>query len=217
MSHAEPFWFFTERRLVELTARRARTVPELLHHLEEISGASVFFHTHHTFLSHHFQKPVVYNDFAIWLEEALQENALAERLAAVDLLRFTSVRELREALLGVLRQHVQKAKGTPRECPPGDEFHFCRSKSFVMSTGMVAGDVREFFTMLERVSNVSLYFHLLEARLRLGRPTNDFSQWLHGRGEPALARRIEAINPYTQSLDEVKSSILRLGREGGWR
>ncbi len=217
MSHAEPFRFFTERRLVELTGRRARTAPELLRHLEEVSGASVFFHTHRALRSHHVPPPVVYNDFAIWVEEALQEDALAEKLAAVDLLRFTSVRELRGALVAVLQQHLAKARGVPRECPPGEEFHFCRSKSFVMSTGMVAADVREFFALLERVSNVSLYFHLLEARLRLGRPTNDFSQWLQDRGEPGLARRIDAINPYTQSLDEVKDSILRLGQEGGWR
>ena len=61
--------------------------------------------------------------------------------------------------------------------------------------------------LIEQVTNACLHFHFFEARLRLERPTNDFSQWLRDLGETAAgpedrpaeslrhdARRIEARN-----------------------
>jgi hypothetical protein len=215
MNHREPFRFFTERRLVELTGLKASNLLELSSILREVPGASIFYHTHHAFLSHHFEKPVVYSDFAVWVGEALQEDALAERLAAIDLLTFTTIRELREAILALIEEHLQNTGRRARECPPDDEFHFCKSKSFIMSTGVVAREVPEFFDKLPGITNISLYFHFLEARLRLGRPTNDFSHWLLGRGLPELAHAINALDPYSLTLDELKQEIIALGREYG--
>ncbi len=106
MTTTGPFVFYTERHLVRLTGRRARTLGQLAAHLRQVSGACVFYHTHHLYLSHHFRRPVFYNDFANWTGEALQEAALAEQLAAIDLLAFTAIRPLREALLAVRAPEV---------------------------------------------------------------------------------------------------------------
>jgi hypothetical protein len=208
-----PFLFYTERRLVLLTGRRARTLAELAGHLREVTGSSVFYHTHHHYLSHHFQRPRFYNDFATWALHALQETALAERLAVIDLLAFTAIRPLREAIAAAIDTCVQERGRDERRCPPGDEFHFCESQSFVMPTGIVADGVADFFRKLPKISNVSLFFHFFEARLRLGRPTNDFSSWLAGCGEPRLARAIDSLDPYITTLDELKQQIIRLGGE----
>lgn len=215
MNHTEPFHFCTEQRLVQLTGQTARTLPELLSVLREISGSCVFYHTHHLFLSHHFEKPVVYNGFANWVSEALQEDALAEKLSAIDLLAFTSIRQLREAIVSMIEAHLEKIDGRLRECPPGDEFHFCKSKSFIMPTGIVASDVPDFFAKLRGITNVSLYFHFLEARLRLERRTNDFSQWLRWRGEVELADSVDRLDPYVVTLDELKDQIVALGHSHG--
>lgn len=217
MTQPQPFRFFTERRLVELTGLSARNLPELATILSTVSGASVFYHTHHEFLSHHFEKPVVYNDFAVWVREALQEDAVGERLAAVDLLAFTSIRQLREAILALIETGIQSSKGHPRECPAGDEFHFCRSKSFILPTGIVAQDPGDFFAKLRGITTTSLYFHFLEARLRLGRPTNDFSHWMMSHGQPQLAKAIDRLDPYQLTLDELKEDLIRLGSEYGDR
>jgi hypothetical protein len=216
MDNAEAFHFYTERRLVQLTGLTARTLPELLSVLRGISGSSVFYHTHHQFLSHHFEKPVVYNDFADWVSEALREDVLAEKLAAIDLLAFTSIRQLREAIVALIEAPLEKAGGRLRECPPGDEFHFCKSKSFIMPTGIVASDVPDFFEKLRGITNISLYFHFLEARLRLERRTNDFSQWLRGRGEAQLADSVDRLDPYVVTLDELKDKIVELGHSHGF-
>jgi hypothetical protein len=211
MNHTEPFRFYTERRLVTLTGLRASTLEELLDGLRRVPGSSIFYHTHHMYLSHHFETPSFSNDFALWTSEALLEERLGEKLAAIDLLSFTSIRELREAIVSTIEDVRVENGGRARECPPGDEFHFCRSKSFIMPTGIVAADPAEFFRALPMVSNVSLFFHFFGARLRLEKPTNDFSEWLEWRGETALAEAIDALDPYSVTLDELKRRIIGLG------
>ncbi len=207
------FKFFTERQLVALTGRKACNLTGMLTHLSAVSGSCIFYHTHHLRLAHHFQKPRFYNEFANWASYALQEERLAERLAAIDLLTVTSIRAIREALIDAISRHVDNAGRAPRECPPGEEFHFCEARSFIMPTGVVARNNAEFFDGIAGVTNACLHFHFFEARLRLERPTNDFSQWLGSRGESRLARRIERLNPYAMTLDELKQEILRLGRK----
>lgn len=207
----EPFVFYTEGRLVLLTGRKARNAAEMLAHLTEVSGSSIFYHTHYLYLAHHFERPTFYNDFARWVSEALQEERLAERLAAIDLLAIPSIRQLREEIVAVFRRHLEDGAEL-REAPRGDEFHFCEAKSFIMPTGLVAHGAPEFFSQLEQVSTSCLHFHFFEARLRLERPTNDFSQWLSDRGEDRLARQIDRLNPYSMTLDELKAEIIRLGR-----
>jgi len=215
MNQVQPFRFFTERRLVELTGLSARNLPELATILHTVSGSSVFYHTHHEFLAHHFEKPVVYNDFAVWVREALQEDALAERLAAVDLLAFTTIRQLREAILSLIESCMQSRNRDSRECLPDDEFHFCKSKSFILPTGIVAQDPSDFFAKLPGITTSSLYFHFLEARLRLGRPTNDFSHWLASQGQLQLSHAIDQLDPYRLTLDELKDDLIQLGSKYG--
>lgn len=211
MGSETAFVFCTERRLISLTGWKARNLDELLGGLENVPGSSIFYHTHHQFLSQHFQKPLFYNDFAQWVWHALQEDALAEKLAAIDLLAFTAIRGLRDTIVATIQRHVAEDGASRRECPPGDEFHFCKSMSFIMPTGIVASDVHEFFVKLPQVTNASLFFHFFEARLRLERPTNDFSQWLASRGATELARQIDQLDPYVRTLDELKADIIALG------
>ena len=215
MNEQCPFRFCTERRLVELTGLQARNLHELLAILRDVSGSSIFYHTHHLFLSHHFEKPVVYNQFATWVGNALQEQELAEKLAAIDLLTFTSIRQLRGEIIALIESSIAANPDPARQCPRGREFHFCRSKSFVMPTALVAEDASDFFAKLPHITIISMYFHFLEARLRLGRTTNDFSQWLADLGEQDLAEAIDRLDPYTRTLDELKEDMIALGAAHG--
>lgn len=216
---AEPatFEFYTEQRLVSLTGIAVRNLDGLLDGIEKVPGSSIFFHTHQQYLARHFIKPVFYNDFASWVALALQQDALAERLSAIDLLSFTAIRGLRDQIASTIRSYMAEHDQGGRDCRPGNEFHFCRSKSFVLPTGIVARTPAEFFEKLPQVTNVSLYFHFFEARLRLGHATNDFSQWLGDQGETELAQRIDALDPYIRSLDELKADIIGLGAGRQWQ
>src|SRR5260370_17106451 len=66
-----PFVFYTERRLVGLTGRKARNLGEFLRHLREVSGSSLFYHTHYLYLFPHFEKPMFYNEFPTSLSPTL--------------------------------------------------------------------------------------------------------------------------------------------------
>lgn len=215
MSTHNPFHFYTERRLVQLTGIKAHNLKELLANVKDAPGSSIFYHTHHRFLSHHFEKPLVYNDFAVWASAAVQTEELAEKLGILDLRRFTSIRQLRETIVERIEDYLSQAHVELRPCLPGHEFHFCKSKSFIMPTGIIAQDPADLMTKLPAITNVSLYFHFVEARLRMERPTNDFSQWFRAWGAEALADDIDAIDPYALTLNELKDAIVGLVHRHG--
>ena len=212
MAHIEPFVFYTEHRLVGLTGRSARNLPELLEHLRSASGSTIFYHTHGLYLRQHFVKPRFYNEFAGWVYQSLQEHRLAERIGAIDLLSITSIRELRESIICQIERHFRDTPTAIRDCREGDEFHFCEAKSFIVNSGIVAHSAPEFFRSVTSISNASIYFHMFESRLRLERTTNDFSLWLNDLGETRLARAIDKLDPYAVSLDQLKAQIGRVGR-----
>jgi hypothetical protein len=207
-----PFVFFTELRLAVMTGVVARDLPELRQGLAGVPGSSIFHHTHQAYLSQHFQRPVYYNDFARWLADALREYALAEQVAALDMLSFTSVRQLREAMIALVDERLA-AGGSMPAAPAGEQFYFCRSQSFILPSGLVAPTVPDLFTAIEKASHASLYYHFFEARLRLGRPSNNFSDWLIRKGRADLAAMIDAIDPYVRTLDELKADLAAVGRK----
>jgi hypothetical protein len=207
-----PFVFYTQQQLVALTGRRARNLSQMREHLRNVTGACIFYHTHYLYLTQHFVEPTFYNEFAGWISTALQERRLAERIGAIDLLSVSSLREIRERIIAEIERHFKENAASERDCPPGDEFQFCEAHTFIVPNGMVAQTVPEFFDKLQYVSNACLHFHFFEARLRLERPTNDFSFWLNERGEKRLARAIDNLDPYVVSLDELKSQIRKIGR-----
>jgi len=211
VTNQQSFIFDTELRLVVLTGITVRSLQELRAELPRVPGSSIFFHMHQEYLAHDFQHSAHYNDFARWVSQALREEALAEKLAAIDLLAFTTIRELRDAVIGTVDEYLSELDRPGYECRPEEAFHFCRSRSFVLPTGIVADDVDDFFRKVASISHASLYFHFFEARLRLGRRTSDFSRWLADRGRADLAAAIDALNPYVCTLDELRRDIVQLG------
>ena len=211
MTNQKSFIFDTELRLVVLTGTKVRSLKELRAELPKVPGSSIFFHTHQEYLAHDFQRSAHYNDFARWVSQALREEALAEKLAAIDLLAFTTIRELRHAVIETIDAYLGELDRPGYECRPEEAFHFCRSRSFVLPTGIVADDVNDFFRKVASISHASLYFHFFEARLRLGRRTSDFSRWLTDQGRPDLAEAIDALNPYVRTLDELRRDIVNVG------
>jgi len=207
-----PFHFVTQTSLVELTGLRARELYELLAHLKEVPGSVIYHHTHHFLRQHQFLSPEPPNDFAYWVTNVLQEDRLGEQLAAIDTVRFPSLKLLREALVGTIERYLAKGRST-RVAPEGEEFHFMKARSFVLETPYVVSTLEEFLEAVQKVSLNSLYHHIFEARLRLEKGTNDFSKWLETElGETALAKTIARLDPYTQTLDGLRQKIVRLVR-----
>jgi hypothetical protein len=78
MNPVQPFRFSTDNHLVELTGLRASSLSQRLDIPRDVPGSSVFHHTRERFLALHFEKPVVYNDFAVWVTTGRQ-NLLVTR------------------------------------------------------------------------------------------------------------------------------------------
>ena len=211
----EPFKFCTRLHLSELTGLRAATLIQFLELLRTVSGSCIYHHTHRFLQQHQYLSPEPPNDFAYWVAEALGEDELAEKLASIDTIRFSSIRLLREKIILTIEDYL---KDNPlaklRFARESEEFYFIKSVSFVVPTNYAASDLREFAEVLRRITIDSIYFHIFEARLRLERGTNDFSNWIeHSLGDEKLAQVISRLDPYTHTLEELRKIIIRKAQE----
>lgn len=204
----KPFRFVTEVNLTHLTARTAKNLPELLGHLKEVPGSVIYYHTHHFLKQHQFLSPEPPNDFSYWVNSALQNEELAERLAAVDTVKFRTIRDLREKIIQTIQSYLGRS-GNHREAVPGDEFRFMRSLSFILPTPYEVYDLREFSESLKKVSINSLYHHIFEARIRLTQGINDFSHWFEtSLNETGLSKAVARMDPYTQTIESLRQRII---------
>lgn len=208
------FRFYTRLNLVLLLGRRATTLTELLEGLRSVPGASIYYHTHHFIEDHQFLPLQPPNDFAYWVRDVLGERRLGERLASIDTVQYSKIEDLREALVKAI-DCVSLNEARDQRCPEGAEFYFAACKTFVFPTPYQATTLAEFVDIVQRVSANSLYFHIFEARLRLNRGANDFSEWLRHRGYERLAEAISRLDPYTQSIEGLRRRIVKLAADYG--
>jgi hypothetical protein len=202
------FYFYTRLNLVELLGRQAKNLDLLLEGVRQVPDSSIYYHTHRFLQQHHYLSPEPPNDFAFWVTNSLGLDRMGEKLASVDTVRFRSIEGLREKFLEILEPTILVENYRSVECQGGEEFHFMSCRTFVLPTPYQARDLREFRDVLQKVSINSLYFHIFEARLRLERGDNDFSNWLEGIGQKDLAKEISRLDPYTITLEGLRKKII---------
>lgn len=210
----EPFRFYTRLHLSELTGLRATTLTELLELMKTVPGSSIYHHTHRFLQQHQYLSPEPPNDFAYWVSQVVGENELGERLASVDVIQFDTIRALRGRFVELMEAYLQKNPTVQKRfVSPGEEFHFMKSVSFVLPTPRVASNLKEFVEILKKITLDSIYFHIFEARLRLEKTNNDFSFWIeHSLGDKGLAENIARLDPYTQTLEDLRRTVIRLSQ-----
>jgi small-conductance mechanosensitive channel len=206
----DPFQFYTRLHLKELTGKKARNLPELLETLKEMPDSVIYYHTHHFLEEFQFLTPEPANDFALWVNDAIDDPILSEKLANIDTFEFNNIRDLKARIASVIDEHIKKSPGS-RNAPDGREFHFIKSISVILPTQYIAHDLREFIEILRNITIDSLYFHTFESRLRLEKGVNDFSIWLQDSlGENDLAAQIAYLDPYNLTLENLRTSIIQL-------
>lgn len=205
-----PFHFYTRLNLLELTGMKARNLEELLEGIRAVPGSVIYHHTHRYLLQHRYLSPEPPNDFAFWVQEVLGEEVIAEELSAIDICLFTTIKDLKKRIIEILDKHVTNGNHG-RVAPPGQEFHFIRSISFIIPTHYRAHSLRGFVRALKRISVDSIYYHIFEARLRLHKVENHFSQWFRDSlNEDTLADKVARLDPYTQTLEDLRKRIIGL-------
>lgn len=213
----KPFQFYTSLILQESTGLRAATLKTLVRLLREVPDTSIYHHTHYFLLQHHYLTNEPSNDFAYWVREILGEKPLGELLASIDILEHPTLESLREVLASTIEQYLRDVPTSGmRFVSEGGEFFFLKATHVVMPTSYHATTLAQFADCLERVSIHTLYYHIYDARLRLGRKTNDFAIWLDEQlGLDDLGRRVAEIDPYSHTLEAVRARMLAMIREEG--
>lgn len=205
-----PFYFNSAAHLLQIGREKATCLNELLEAIKTCSDASIFQHTFQTLEEHHFIKEGFSNDFAHWAFAACNEVELAERLSGLDVREFTSIQVLREQLVMVMEIYLQK---NPRAATrmAMEPFYLMAADLVVIPTPYVARNLEEFADGLRQVSIHSIYYHFIDARLRLKLNTNDFSIWLEQELDLRQAGdRLNQIDIYTSTLEGVRRSILKV-------
>jgi len=184
-----------------------------------VPGESIFCHTS-VLLMHRPPQPDAYpNDFALWADIELRDRRLAERLAAIDPFRLGSIEGVRGELVSTLDHHLQQLSAAPSRA--GEPFRFLQYHLVPVQTGHEVRTLQEFRDALTGVDVSTLFFHIVEARYRLGRGRGDFAEWVDtALGRHELAERLSHIDPYAGTLERVRERHLialnrSLDEEGG--
>ena len=206
----EPFIFTGCVEVRQALQRTASDERELMDRLEEVPAGSIFYHTHGYFLRHRPITTAYGNDFAAWVAVQVRDQALSERLAVVNPFEFPSLEALREELVTVVHDHLRRLRTVPR-IESGEAFHFQQSYIVEVELGLPATTLAEFRDGLAAVDTSAIYFHMVEARARLGRRSGDFAEWIRASLLlTELADRIERIDSYMTSLERVRARVLSL-------
>lgn len=203
-----PFQFNSFAHVLRLAEQRAETLGDLLEGLRSCPDGAIFQHTFRTLQEHHYIREGFSNDFAHWAMAACNEPALAEQLASADVREFTTIEALRQRVVEITAEYLM-AHPYATERPAMEPFYFAVSDSVEIPTRFVARSLGEFVGALAQVSIACVHYHFIDARARLGLNNNDFSLWIeHEVGLPALAARINRIDMYTATLEDVRRAIL---------
>src|SRR5579862_8641239 len=156
----KPFYFNTSAHLLRITQQKATTLLEFLEALRECPEGSIFQHTFRTLQEHHFIKEGFSNDFSHWAFAACNEVELAERLASIDVREFTSIVTLRERIVRIIEEYLQK---NPRAATRTamEPFYLMASDLVVVPTPYVARNLEEFADGLRKVSIHAIYYHFI--------------------------------------------------------
>jgi len=206
----KPFYFNTSEHLLRIGRQKANNLCDLLKALQTCPDDSIFQHTFRTLQEHHFIRQGFSNDFAHWSLFACNEPALAEQLASVDIREFTAIEGLRRRMVEILDEFLQlhRMSGTR---PAHEPFYFCASDIVVLPTTFRADTLPAFLDGLNQVTIHSIHHHFIEARLRLHRMSNDFSNWLEQEaGLSEAADAIERIDIYANTMEGVRRQIARI-------
>jgi hypothetical protein len=205
-----PFYFNSASHLLRIGREKATTLMELLEAIRTCPESSIFQHTFQTLAEHHFISSGFSNDFSHWAFASCNEVELAERLASIDVREFTSIAALRERLIHVIESYLQK---NPRAATRAamEPFYLMASDLVVVPTPYVGRNLEEFADGLRKVSIHAIYYHFIDARLRLKLNSNDFSVWLDKELDlPQAADKVNRIDIYTSTLEDVRRGILKI-------
>ena len=206
----QSFRFVTASYLTRIHNQKASTLDELRAGLEQTSDGSIFYHTFQSLGRYHFLTEGFSNDFAQWVLTSLNRASLAEQLAGLDIRDYSSLTGLRSDLHRLVADDCRQNPQTARQAA-FETFYFCESVVVTAPLFLEARTLDEFRSGVASLGHASFYNHFIASRLRLQLGTNDFSNWLaEVLGAKDLARRVNRIDIYTNTLETAQAELLGL-------
>lgn len=205
MDETTPFEFKQCVSIHKSTGKKAGNLRELRHVIAEASEDSIVHHNYQYFLKGHMLEYT--NDFAEWVGESLGEKALAEHLSNIDPYDYKEIGALRNELLVLIDDYLGSFPD-PKQAMPGDELYLNETVTLIFPAGIRARNLAEFLAAIKYVEADCIYYHFYEARIRLGRGSDDFSRWVEDTlGEEDLAAKIRAIDPLMYTVEQIRAFI----------
>jgi len=194
------------------TGRRAQNLKELRDELEAVDPACIYFHFWGGLLRPVFDDPRYNNGFARWVHRELHDQALAERLSAIDPVDFPDLADLRRELVEVIEEELDRSEVLPwttRE----QRFHFVRSQIVVFDTRHTVERPPDLTNAVAAMSHTSIFYHFVDARRRTPDSVDDFSTWLADWDRDKyreLCRTLAGIDPFFRSLVETREELVQV-------
>lgn len=201
------FQFCSSASLEKLTGRKAHNLDELLELVKTCSSSSIFYHTFSAFRKLREVQTPYTNDFAVWIARDLNEEALAEKLLAIDLAEYNTIESLRARILQILEDY--RSVNPPLfERTAAEPFYLYSLVRFVYLTDKFAYNLSSFRQLLDTISTDSIYYHFIESRLQTQLQTDDFSNWMQENPDyQELAEKIRKIDMNIHTLEELRVRI----------
>ena len=191
------------------TGKRAQNLRELREYLRTISTNSIYYHFWGGLLRPRFDDPEYHNDFAIWSAHSIYNKPLAERLAVVDPVAFSSMEALRTEILGLIEESLDETE-YPVWAKRDDQFEFIQHQIVVFDTGRWVDRPEQLTEILPELSRGSIFFHFIDARRRNENGLDDFQNWLGQFGPPfqGMCQAISSIDPYFSNLHKIRDALI---------
>lgn len=210
MPEEHVFQFSSSTSLERLTGHKASTLEELLELIKACPDSSIFYHTFSAFRKLREIRVPYANGFAMWISRDLNEEALAEKLATIDLTEHNTIGSLRSRIVATIEAYKNES---PKafEKTSHKPFYLLDVTRIVYLTDKFAYDLKSFRELLDTISVDSLYFHFIESRLYTHLESDDFSTWLeHSLNLKSLAAQIRNIDITVYALDELREKIIQV-------
>ena len=210
MPREHVFQFSSSASLEKLTGHKAHSLQELLELVKSCPDSSIFYHTFSAFRDLREVNVPYANGFAMWISKYLSDEALAEKLATIDLTEHNTIRSLRARIVETIETYRNQNPSVFTKTAD-KPFYLLDVTRIVYLTDKFAYDLGSFRQLLDTISVDSLYFHFIESRLYTQLQSDDFSTWIEQSLNIAeLARKIRNIDINVYKLEELRERISRI-------
>jgi len=203
----EPFAVKDSSLLAIATGTTAENLKEMRYCLITVHPGSIYHHFWGALMRPRFVEPEYNNDFARWVNRALGDKTLAERLAVIDPTDF-DLESLRQHLIETIEQRLDEIHWLGWAAPE-KAFHFIRSQVIVFDTRRRIVKPEDFAEVIPQMSLGSIFYHFIDARRRNDSGEDDFRAWVPGFGDShtGVLSELALIDPYFNTLAELREKL----------